>query len=126
MLSYVRNPFTLLKEANRILKKGGFITASVFTSEVNISKKYVDFVTELLNKDSLFFSNVLQNEQSTQSILAMEQTTTLIPHFFNRRPIHFYNIEEVESLFGYLNFRDLVVFKSYGDPPMALIVKGLK
>lgn len=126
MLSYVRNPFSLLKEAHRMLKKGGSITASVFTSEVNISKRYVDFVKDLLQKDSQFFSNALQDEQSVQSLLAMEQTTTLIPNFLSRRPLHFYDIEQVESLFGYMNFKELEVIESYDDPPLALIVRGLK
>jgi len=72
------------------------------------------------------FSNVLQDEQLAQSILTMEQTTTMIPYLFNPKPIHFCNKEHVESLFGFLNFREVEVVESYGSPSLALIVKGVK
>ncbi|HLC16668.1 MAG TPA: methyltransferase domain-containing protein [Thermodesulfovibrionia bacterium] len=55
ILSYVRNPYTILKESYRILKKGGIIVASFFKPEVNISKRDVDFITDVLQKDSQFF-----------------------------------------------------------------------
>ncbi|HLC16669.1 MAG TPA: hypothetical protein VJL89_10635 [Thermodesulfovibrionia bacterium] len=50
----------------------------------------------------------------------------MIPFFFNRKPTHFYNKEQVESLFSYLNFRDVEVVESYGSPSLALIVRGVK
>ncbi len=124
LLSYVGDPERLLCEIWRILKPGGSFVASSLRRDADISKLYLDSLTDR-------YSTRPQDVFGDAGAAAVDRS---LPRFLNAAAritdleeqdrFRFYEKGELVDLLESAGFSEIRVSRGLGDPPQAIVVAG--
>jgi SAM-dependent methyltransferase/pimeloyl-ACP methyl ester carboxylesterase len=126
VLSYTRNPFSMFNEFYRILKKGGIIVCSFLKPDSDLSVLYVDIISCISQESPDNFIENFTSDRLQNYVKESGNVAVFLSHLFGRAPLHFFNKNMIEELCYCVDFKNISISESYGEPSKALIMKARK
>lgn len=126
VLSYVRDPAKLLRAVYRSLRPGGRIVVSSLKRDADISRLYIEGVDELRRgrvRDVLGSDAEMQLDASVRSFL---NDMARVLDLEEQGIFRFLDPVEVEELISTVGFQHLTQALSFGNPPQAVVIIGVK
>ena len=124
LLSYLREPAHLLREIRRVLKPGGRVVVSSLRRDADISRIYVDGVREVLSAQAAQASELTRDFPYLQRQFLNDAAKLL--ELEERGVFEFWDGGELAGLLRRAGFRRVRVHRSFGSPPQAVVVEGLR
>jgi ubiquinone/menaquinone biosynthesis C-methylase UbiE len=125
LISYLSDPVKVLKEFYRLLKPGGQLILSSMKPDLDMSKPLTSLIAKLNSSDFVLPSGVTKEDLLTATRSYINQAASLI-NLEEERLFRFYSGEELSDLMKSSKFRDMKIHDTFGTPPQAVIVSGLK
>jgi len=124
LLSYVGDPERLLCEIWRILKPGGRFVASSLRRDADISKLYIDSLTDRYSTRPEDVFGGAGAEAVDRSLPRFLNAAARITDLEEQERFRFYEKGELVNLLESAGFSEIRVSKGLGDPPQAIVVAG--
>ena len=122
VLSYVRDPSELLREIHRVLRPGARLVISVMQRDADISKIYMEGVTELQGGLARRRFGAEGVEQVTQSARTFLNDAARLLDLEEQGTFQFWEPDELATLIRGAGFSNLQVCSAFGVPPQAIMV----
>jgi len=126
MVSYLRDPSKFLKEAYRILKPGGCIVLSTLRRDADISKLFVDGISELRAAGRHNFFGGGRADQFDELARGFLNDASRILDLEEEGYFQFWDADEFSKLARCAGFSDLNTQPSLGDPPQAVVLTACR
>jgi ubiquinone/menaquinone biosynthesis C-methylase UbiE/pimeloyl-ACP methyl ester carboxylesterase len=122
VLSYVRDPSELLREIHRVLRPGARLVISVMQRDADISKIYMEGVTELQGGLARKRFGAEGVEQVTKSARTFLNDAARLLDLEEQGTFQFWEPDELAALIRGAGFSNLHVCSAFGVPPQAIMV----
>ena len=126
MLSYTRNPFAMLRELYRILKKGGTIVFSLLKPVTDMATLYVDMISRISQDSPESFLGNFRSDKLHEYVKESGNVAIFLSHLFGREPLNYFDEHRIKELCCCYDLYDIELRHSYGKPAKACIVKAVK
>jgi len=121
VLSYVRNPRSLLDEMRRVTRSGGRVAVSSLRPDADTSKIYAEAAEELRAlgaRDLRIGDDPGVIDVALRSFL---NDAARLLDLEERGVFHFWDADELSSLLRDAGFLNITVESAFGDPPQAVV-----
>jgi ubiquinone/menaquinone biosynthesis C-methylase UbiE len=126
MVSYLRNPSKFLDEAYRILKPGGCIVLSTLRRDADISKLFVDGISELRATDQHRVFGTGRAGQFDKLARDFLNDASRILDLEEEGYFRFLDADEFCELARAAGFSDISTQLGLGDPPQAVVLTACR
>jgi ubiquinone/menaquinone biosynthesis C-methylase UbiE len=126
MVSYLRDPSKFLDEAYRILKLGGRIVLSTLRRDADISKLFVDGISELRAKDQDRVFGSGRADQFDKIARDFLNDASKILDLEEEGHFRFWDADEFCELVQAAGFSCISTQLGLGDPPQAVVLTACR
>jgi ubiquinone/menaquinone biosynthesis C-methylase UbiE len=122
LLSYLAEPERLLAEAYSILRPGGRLVVSTLRPDADVSKLFVDGLSELRAGRARDYFGVEEEKRVVESARLFLNDAARVLDFEEQGRFRFWDSVSFERLIRQAGFRDVEVQVSFGEPPQAIVL----
>jgi ubiquinone/menaquinone biosynthesis C-methylase UbiE/dienelactone hydrolase len=122
LLSYVNDPFELLREIHRVLRPGARLVTSVMQKDADISKIYMEGVDELRSGLARKRFGAEGAEQVAKSARTFLNDAARLLDLEEQGAFQFWEPDELAALIRGAGFSNLEICSAFGVPPQAVMV----
>lgn len=123
VLSYLKNPEVAFKEFVRCLKKGGRLVVSSMKPDADMSIIHKKILKSVENSDN--YCNH-EKDRLLKSIRRLANKMAQLLTLVEECQFRFFSEEELLSFAEENGLKEVTLYESYGDPPQAYILTGIK
>jgi ubiquinone/menaquinone biosynthesis C-methylase UbiE len=124
LVSYVCHPECLLSEIHRVLRPGGRLVLSSLCRDADMSKLYMDGITELRSGLAREFFGREGERQIEDAVRCYLNQASRLLELEEYGHFRFWDAPELTKLVTMAGFRNVSARQDLGDPPQAVIVSG--
>ena len=122
VLSYVRDPFDLLREIYRVLRPGARVVISAMRKDADISKIYTEGLNELRSGLARELFGAEGEKQLAESARTFLNDAARLLDLEEQGAFHFWEPDELAALTRGAGFSNLSIRCVFGVPPQAIMV----
>ncbi len=123
VLCYLKNPHVTFSEFVRCLKPGGKIVISTMMPDMDMSIMYTNLIKKIELMEDVSEEN---REDLLKSARTLANRMSVLLTLVEECQFRFFSKEEMLEFAEENNLKDITVTESYGNPPQAYILSGVK
>ena len=123
VLCYLKNPHVTFTEFVRCLKPGGKIVISTMKPDMDMSIMYTNLIRKIEQMDGI---SGKMRESLLKSTRTLANRMSVLLTLVEECQFRFFSKEEMLEFAETNNLKDITITESYGNPPQAYILSGVK
>ena len=123
VLCYLKNPHVTFAEFVRCLKPGGKLVISTMKPDMDMSIMYTNLIKKIEEMENI---SGKEREDLLKSTRTLANRMSVLLTLVEECQFRFFSKEEMLEFAEECNLKDITVTESYGNPPQAYILSGVK